>query len=304
MRVSTSVRISKDIEKKARSHGFEDVLYYDSKSKKTGGVQDCSIFKQKPTKRTLILINGFLRMGKVLPKEHVFAVIDTSDKSNTDTLLQGLLGRICGYYSKRIYYYHNHNKATFFRELDDYFQFAEGKTVVPQKANNITGVAVKPINDCGYAAIPLYKNYGSPIKKSEKEIIQEMIEEELIGPAKLPEELFADLHQQWESVKNTMKKSTKMLKVHDLKGTTYNGNEDKLHSSIRANAPLYAMRGSGINKFILWKKNDTEYFLEYRVSSPWHPSQKPKTLATKDSVILTTGKEIFAPQASCPELEP
>ena len=50
-----------------------------------------------PIKNTVIFIRGMCRMGKVVPKQHVVFVMETASKSNTDTLLQGLLGRMCGY---------------------------------------------------------------------------------------------------------------------------------------------------------------------------------------------------------------
>lgn len=56
----------------------------------------------EPVRPTLIIITGMLRMGKVLPKDHVCMVFESVTKNNqkkTDTGLQGLLGRVCGYSS-------------------------------------------------------------------------------------------------------------------------------------------------------------------------------------------------------------
>lgn len=63
-------------------------------------IKDLSIV---PTQPTLILVSGMLRMGKVIPKEHISMVFEASTKSKsrpTDTSLQGLLGRMCGYTSR------------------------------------------------------------------------------------------------------------------------------------------------------------------------------------------------------------
>lgn len=56
--------------------------------------------QNKPEKTTVVVISGMLRMGKVLPKRHIAVVFEERTKNNTrqsDTGLQGLLGRVCGY---------------------------------------------------------------------------------------------------------------------------------------------------------------------------------------------------------------
>jgi hypothetical protein len=53
--------------------------------------------KTKPTELTVVVLDGRLRAGKVVPKEHVGLVWETSQQPNTDVLLQGLIGRMCGY---------------------------------------------------------------------------------------------------------------------------------------------------------------------------------------------------------------
>lgn len=59
--------------------------------------------KEAPDKLTVIVISGMLRMGKVIPKEHIAMVFESSTQGNNkkaDTVLQGLLGRMCGYTTK------------------------------------------------------------------------------------------------------------------------------------------------------------------------------------------------------------
>jgi hypothetical protein len=50
-----------------------------------------------PTQPTIIILKGKLRAGKVVPKEHVGFVWEDSKNPQTDTIVQGLLGRMCGY---------------------------------------------------------------------------------------------------------------------------------------------------------------------------------------------------------------
>jgi len=50
-----------------------------------------------PTIPTVILLDGRLRCGKRIHKAHIGMAWDSAAKSNTDVILQGLLGRFCGY---------------------------------------------------------------------------------------------------------------------------------------------------------------------------------------------------------------
>lgn len=50
-----------------------------------------------PKVATLIIVRGRLRAGKVVPKQHISFVWEGAKTSKTDALVQGLLGRMCGY---------------------------------------------------------------------------------------------------------------------------------------------------------------------------------------------------------------
>lgn len=100
--------------------------------------------KNAPQKNTIILLRGKCRMGKNLEKKHVMFVMETAKNSQTDTILQGLLGRVCGYSqgSDQIDVYLP-EKIVESGEIDRYIELVEnlertGKvTVLPRKANNI-----------------------------------------------------------------------------------------------------------------------------------------------------------------------
>ena len=65
------------------------------------GVVPTPNFLKKPPlsgRTTVVIIAGAFRMGANLPKTHIKAVIDTTANSACDTVLQGLLGRACGYW--------------------------------------------------------------------------------------------------------------------------------------------------------------------------------------------------------------
>ena len=64
-----------------------------------------------PLKNTVIFIRGMCRMGKKVPKQHLAFVMETARNPNTDTVLQGLLGRMCGYHEVDIGIYLHKNMA-------------------------------------------------------------------------------------------------------------------------------------------------------------------------------------------------
>lgn len=97
-----------------------------------------------PTRDTVILIRQKCRMGKNLNKQHVLFVMETAKSSNTDTVLQSLLGRVCGYSdgSERIDVY-LHRKIVDSGEIDRYVQLIDdieesGQILaIPKKAHNL-----------------------------------------------------------------------------------------------------------------------------------------------------------------------
>lgn len=109
------------------------------------------ILGKKPDKNTVIFLKGKCRMGKRIIKTYLRAGIETSKKINTDTLLQGLLGRCCGYDSRDdiIIYVACLNLV----ELERFIALSEGDlTAIPSRAMNMskgreikTRVPIKPI---------------------------------------------------------------------------------------------------------------------------------------------------------------
>lgn len=80
-----------------------DIVYYNMETKGTESDSvSISMLKSRPTKFTLFVVRGMLRMGKELPKKNLCAVFESAKKSNNNTILQGLLGRACGYHTEKI----------------------------------------------------------------------------------------------------------------------------------------------------------------------------------------------------------
>ena len=77
------------------------IIRYNADTKKKKDI-NVNVLKGEPDQFTLFLIKGMLRMGKELPKEYVTAVYECAGHSKTNTTLQGLVGRTCGYYTDDI----------------------------------------------------------------------------------------------------------------------------------------------------------------------------------------------------------
>ena len=85
----------------------------------------------KPIKSHVIVVKGKLKMGKTIQdKRHVLFCMETAKKSNSDTLLQGLMGRFCGYedpdkglyLNKEVKFYLHENNINGPTEYVNYFK--------------------------------------------------------------------------------------------------------------------------------------------------------------------------------------
>jgi hypothetical protein len=115
----------------AMSFGW-DIKQFDQES---GGKDINDVLSVVPPKPTILFLKGMCRMGKRVHKEHVLFGMETSS-SKTDTLLQGLVGRWCGYTSYTFtanVYILKLNMA----EVDRYIALCQGEQSIPLRATNI-----------------------------------------------------------------------------------------------------------------------------------------------------------------------
>ena len=70
-----------------------NVLYFTAEKTQI----EISKLNDAPDVATLVIVRGRLRAGKVVPKQHISFVWEGAKTSKTDALVQGLLGRMCGY---------------------------------------------------------------------------------------------------------------------------------------------------------------------------------------------------------------
>jgi len=61
------------------------------------GGRKIGCLEDAPSKTTVVIVRGRLRAGKVVPKQHIGFIWEGAGMSKTDALVQGLVGRMCGY---------------------------------------------------------------------------------------------------------------------------------------------------------------------------------------------------------------
>ncbi len=121
----------------------KQTLKHNDKSK----MQSLGDLETAPLRHKVIFIRGMLRMGKRIPKTHIAFVMETSKNANTDVLLQGLLGRMCGYHTNediKIFVGENLlKKKGGESEIERYIRMMEDEseeiTIMPQRGCNLTG---------------------------------------------------------------------------------------------------------------------------------------------------------------------
>ena len=137
----------------------KQTLKHNDKSK----MQSLDDLKRVPLRHKVIFIRGMLRMGKCIPKNHIAFVMETSKDPNTDVLLQGLLGRMCGYHTNediKIYVSENVlKKKGGVCEIERYIQLMEDEsqeiTVMPQKGCNLVGGGKQTAENEWFLALPI-----------------------------------------------------------------------------------------------------------------------------------------------------
>lgn len=87
-----------DIRMLAEHAGWNKFIFYDMKNR-TSMPLGWQTLEDAPTEDTLVVLKNMGRLGQVVPKQHIAFVFEsTTGSGSTDTILQSLLGRMCGYY--------------------------------------------------------------------------------------------------------------------------------------------------------------------------------------------------------------
>jgi hypothetical protein len=126
----------------AREMGWKGVQY-DSKNKSiqlSDDLENCkpSVLRRAPREHTLIILKGMFRMGKNLFKKHISFVMEMAKDSTADVVLQGLLGRMCGYdeHNAIVWLHENIIEQEF---VETYVNFmTDYSCLLPRKCRNLT----------------------------------------------------------------------------------------------------------------------------------------------------------------------
>lgn len=118
--------------KKCKEHNLPYEIYDQTKN-------DATFMKmiEQPQESKIIILKGKLSMGKTLDeKRNVMFCVETTKKKNTDSLVQGLIGRFCGYNKL------NKEVKFFIHESSEhpiiYSRFFKTKgEVIPQRSMNL-----------------------------------------------------------------------------------------------------------------------------------------------------------------------
>jgi hypothetical protein len=124
-----------------------NVKLCDSSKESSINISDLS---EPPTiANTIVVIKGKCRMGEVVDKTHVLFGMETSVNANTDTILQSLIGRCCGYKPNKSTVLYIPDKITKSGELERYIEFISGVQrdqkikVLPKNAKNLVKSSTK-----------------------------------------------------------------------------------------------------------------------------------------------------------------
>ena len=135
---------------------------YNSSPESTVGHDLNKLLDVLPTQNTVIFIKGMCRMGKVICKKHISFCMETALNSKTDVVLQGLLGRLCGYHQYTSTKLFLPNKIMESDEFVRYIQYLSISVnmpdmrliMMPRHGNNLSGGRL-PKNDHLYPTIPI-----------------------------------------------------------------------------------------------------------------------------------------------------
>jgi len=154
--VRVSNKIEVDAKRIAESRGFKWIMY----DQKWVGDSLAQILSTEPENPTIVFLKGKCRMGNQVPKSHVSFVIETCSKSNTDTVLQGLIGRMCGYHDNADIFIYLNERIVNGGELEKFVEMSEvpESLQLPTKGQNLVSVSeiIKSNKHGLYHRIPVH----------------------------------------------------------------------------------------------------------------------------------------------------
>jgi len=232
-------------------------------SSKDSDIANIKTLERQPTMHTVVILKGKCRMGKVVPKQFIAFCMETARKSDTDVILQGLLGRMCGYakpgnpiYDVEIHLSHhifdNYDGTT---EFDRYIQYIQSNQTIPRRAKNIISGDIRKRSKY-YPIIPIrirFNQFPQNIRDKIKTILPKVnrrSDDYTIQNYNNPDQS-SELFERFENKKYEIK-----IKHVNEENKTYKNIPKIIYESIRTQTPLNLGSSCGIeaeNKsIVIW----------------------------------------------------
>jgi len=232
-------------------------------SSKDSDIANIKTLERQPTMHTVVILKGKCRMGKVVPKQFIAFCMETARKSDTDVILQGLLGRMCGYakpgnpiYDVEIHLSHhifdNYDGTT---EFDRYIQYIQSNQTIPRRAKNIISGDIRKRSKY-YPIIPIrirFNQFPQNIRDKIKTILPKVnrrSDDYTIQNYNNPDQS-SELFERFENKKYEIK-----IKHVNEENKTYKNIPKIIYDSIRTQTPLNLGSSCGIeaeNKsIVIW----------------------------------------------------
>ena len=220
------------------------VVEYDSENKQI----DMSSLNIAPERDTLIVLKGMLRMGKRLDKSHISFAMEMSKSSSSDVVLQGLLGRMCGYNANLNTVIYINERILARGDLEKYVRMMDfGEDVIVSKARNLAGGAGS-FSEL-YEIIPLkiqsFTCDTNPFTESREQLISAIKN----AVANFEVQDLNDAQQTMDIMEQVETFDESQFKIARVKSTnsTYAEVPQKIHESIVNKVPIKLGSGCGIN---------------------------------------------------------
>jgi len=252
----------KEVETIIRENNWK-MVYFDSVSSKedqNNGKDIWDSMKNAPVCNTVILIRNKCRMGKNLEKTHILFCFETSTTSKTDTLLQGLLGRICGYStnSEKIDIYLS-EKIQKSGEINRYIKmtktntlFQNDKLTIPKIAKNLkNSISIrKPI-----IIIKINKEHNNNeedkrlgLDREQTEYINNYSNTDIVKKA-FQDNNFENYNTEEDTtdIKHVINNTATKWQFHNITGKepTYQNVPEQIQKSLQNKTPFHGINGNG-----------------------------------------------------------
>lgn len=269
------------------------------------GEETWANMKNAPVQDTVILLRGKCRMGKNLEKEHILFVMETAKSANTDTILQGLLGRVCGYSrgSDMIDVY-LHQKIVNSGEIQRYIDLTDGEIIIPSKACNLAKIGiVRTLHPIIPFLMTGMGNYERPSQGGARRQIIDKIRRQLSDDGF---DCGLTDREQFEEIREKLFDLNTEIVVHDVSGNEVNRFEPvaKAYHEFRTTddrMPRYLWH-TGVEK----KKRDGTVLREGRIINIFYYKDGHETSGILSGSVLVYGvtetkNPVYADNTSVPK---